>query len=89
MEPFKRNLTPFEAAKFLGVSRKFIYKLLDEGALAGFTLRDGVRSPIRIPRESLEYWERERAKKTAESKGFSLQLAPDYPAFLEERKKVG
>jgi excisionase family DNA binding protein len=80
---FKRNLTPAEAASFLNCSRKKIYSLLQSGELVGIPLnRTCPRSPIRIPRESLEDWELAGAKKWAEDHGFSFSVALGRPGSL-------
>lgn len=78
----KRNLTPAEAGEFLGCSRKLVYRLIEEGALPAFMLRDGVKGALRIPRVSLERYELQQAQKKAEANGFSLAIARDCPGFL-------
>jgi excisionase family DNA binding protein len=78
----KRYLTPAEAAEFYNCSRKTVYKMIDEGVLPAFPLRDGVKSAKRIPTAALERYAVQQAQKMAESRGFSLTIARDCPGFV-------
>jgi excisionase family DNA binding protein len=73
----KRNLSPSEAADFIGCSAKLIYELIKDGALPAFPLRGMVRGALRIPAASVVAYEREQARRYAEKNGIILHFPTD------------
>jgi excisionase family DNA binding protein len=70
----KRNLTPREAAEFLGCSVGLVYRLIQAGEVVAFPLRGLQRGGLRIPRPALENYERRQAEKYAEKNGIILRF---------------
>jgi excisionase family DNA binding protein len=51
-----RLLTPAETAAILGVSRRWIYKLVADGELPALRLGDSAGAPMRVRPDDLNAW---------------------------------
>ena len=54
-------LRPHEAGSILGISRSMIYVLMDQGELP----RVRIGRAVRVPRESVEEWARQKIARSA------------------------
>ena len=60
------EITAQEAADFLGVSRRYVAKLVERGELPGRKAGNYPNAPLQIPRAAVEAYQKKRARKLAE-----------------------
>ncbi len=61
MQKPKNFFRPDEVAWELGVSKRTVYRLIQDGELLAFAIRD--KGAVRIPRESFEKYQQARMEK--------------------------